>query len=195
MVFLSSKVLQAIEFAAVAHDHQYRKFPAKVPYISHLAAVCMVLCKSGYREDVVAAGALHDVLEDTKLTKGEIEKNFGQEVLDLVEAVTEHKNLPWKERKEDYIKRLETATEEAKAISGADLLANRASNLSGLKKGVNPWLKFADNENPKDHAKKIFDIDQKRFEMIKQNTNIPFVPELEAVMREVEELSWKLLEQ
>ncbi len=195
MSFLSPKVLRAVEFAAVAHDHQYRKFPAKVPYLSHIAAVVLILCKSGFDKDVLAAGALHDVLEDTKLSRAEIEQNFGKKVLELVEAVTERKSMPWKERKEEYLKRLQTASEEAKAISGADLLANRASNLAGLKKGINPWVKFADQEAPKDHAKKIFDIDRQRFEIIKQGINIPFVPELENVMKEVEELSWKLLGQ
>lgn len=191
MTYLSPKVLEALEFAAIAHKGQLRKFPNNVPYISHLAAVAFVLCEGGYSQDVIVAGVLHDILEDTSFTAEDVEKNFGSKVLQMVVAVTEHKGLPWQERKTKYLEQLSKASEEAKAISAADLLSNRLSNLLGLRKGLNAWGQFS--KNPSDYARRIFDIDQKRLEIIKQNTNITFISELESVMKEVEDLTWQML--
>ena len=56
---------KAIEFAAYAHRDQTRK-GTKIPYISHPYAVGMILLKAGCNEEVVAAGILHDTLEDTR---------------------------------------------------------------------------------------------------------------------------------
>ncbi len=167
MIYLPTRVLKALEFAAVAHKNQYRKFPAHVPYFTHLAVVCLTLSAADYSEDVIVAGALHDLLEDTSKTENDIEKEFGKNVLDLVIAVTEHKKLPWKERKEKYIEQLSETSEEAKAVSAADLLANRTSNLVGLRGGENPWIRFA-AKNPEEYARRIFEIDRKRLEVIKQ---------------------------
>ena len=193
MTYLSPKVLQALEFASIAHKGQFRKFPANVPYISHLVAVAQILSNAHYREEVIIAGLLHDIIEDTHFNAEDIAEPFGNEALDLVIAVTETKSLPWKERKEKYLSQIEAASEEAKAISAADLFANRLSNLLGLRKGENPWIRFS-TTNPSEYAKRIFEIDERRLAVIKQNTSIPFISELEAVMREVEELSWKMLD-
>lgn len=211
MPHFSPKVLQALEFASIAHKGQQRKFPANVPYISHLAAVAMILLESGYGENVIVAGLLHDIIEDTPFKGDDILENFGQEVYELVVAVTENKSLPWAERKEKYLQQIEAAPISAKAISAADLLANRLSNLLGLKRGENPWTRFS--KNPVEYAKRIFNIDQKRLEIIKKSASqadsqpsqnyggqtgssgsVPFIAELEAVMKEVEELSWKMLQ-
>ena len=105
-------------------------------------------------------------------------------------AVTENKSLPWAERKERYLEQIKTASVEVKAISGADLFANRLSNLLGLRKGENPWIRFS--KQPKEYAKRIFDIDEKRLAIIQGNP-IPFLPELEKVMKEVEDLTWQML--
>lgn len=193
MTYLSPKVLQALEFAAIAHKGQLRKFPANVPYISHLSAVAVILSNAGFDEDVVVAGLLHDIIEDTPFKGDDILENFGQKVYELVVAVTEQKSLPWAERKEKYLRQIEAAPVEAKAISAADLLANRLSNLLGLRRGENPWVRFS--KQPKEYAKRIFDIDEKRLAIIKSSGQpVPFLGELEQVMKEVEELSWKMLE-
>lgn len=192
MQYLSPKVLQALEFASIAHKGQLRKFPANVPYISHLLAVSYILSRAGYEEDVVVAGILHDIIEDTPFKAEDILENFGNEVYSLVVAVTENKSLPWIERKQKYLEQINLASNSAKAISGADLLANRLSNLLGLRRGENPWVRFS--KQPKDYAKRIFDIDKQRFDIIKKNEEIPFLSELELVMREVEDLTWKMLD-
>ncbi len=193
MEFLSPKFLEAMEFAATAHKGQLRKFPVGIPYISHLHAVSMILAKSGYEEDVVIAGILHDIIEDTPFTADDIKLRFGDKVLSLVLAVTEHKSLQWVERKEKYLNQLKQSSEEAKAISAADLLSNRLSNLLGLRSGTNPWVSFS--KNPAEYAKRIFEIDKRRMEVIKENTNIPFIKELELVAKEVEDITYKMLQQ
>lgn len=192
MTYLTPKVLQALEFAAIAHKGQLRKFPANVPYISHLSAVAVILSNAGFDEDVVVGGLLHDIIEDTQFKGDDILENFGQKVYELVVAVTEQKSLPWAERKEKYLRQIEAASDEAKAISAADLLANRLSNLLGLKRGENPWVRFS--KQPKEYAKRIFDIDEKRLAIIKKSGGVPFLGELEQVMKEVEDLSWQMLE-
>ena len=192
MTVLSPKILKALEFASIAHKGQLRKFPTNVPYISHLGAVALILSNAGFSETVVVAGILHDIIEDTPFKAEDIMENFGNEVYELVVAVTENKSLPWAERKERYLEQIQNAPVEAKAISGADLLANRLSNLLGLRLGENPWVRFS--KQPKDYAKRIFDIDEKRLAVIK-GSSISFLPELEAVMKEVEDLTWKMLEE
>lgn len=192
MTYLNPKILQALEFASIAHKGQLRKFPANVPYISHLAAVAAILSRAGFEDDVVVAGILHDIIEDTQFKADDLMENFGHEVYQMVVAVTENKSLPWAERKERYLKQIEAAPLEARAISAADLLANRLSNLSGLKRGENPWTRFS--KQPKEYAKRIFDIDEKRLEIIKKGGGVPFLPELESVMKEVEDLTWQMLD-
>jgi hypothetical protein len=191
MPYLSPKILEALEFAAIAHKGQFRKFPANVPYISHLLAVAHILHAADYAEEVITAGLLHDVLEDTPFKAEDIQQRFGDRVLELVVGVTEQKSLPWAERKEKYLKQLETADMEIKAISAADLLSNRLSNLLGLRRGENPWVKFS--KNPAEYSKRIFDIDRRRMEIIKQGANIPFMEELERVAKEVEDITQELI--
>jgi len=193
MHFLSPKFLEAMEFAATAHKGQLRKFPVGIPYISHLHAVSMILTKAGYDEEVIIAGILHDIVEDTQFTANDIKLRFGDKVLEYVLAVTEHKSLAWVERKEKYLNQLKQASEEAKAISAADLLSNRLSNLLGLRSGTNPWISFS--KTPAEYAKRIFEIDRRRMEVIKENTNIPFIKELELVAKEVEDITYKMLQQ
>ena len=191
MTYLTPKLLEAMEFASTAHKGQFRKFPPNIPYISHLTAVAQILSRAGFNEEVIIAGLLHDILEDTKHTAEELKQRFGDRVLALVLAVTENKSLSWIERKEKYLYQLQIADTEAKAISAADLLANRLSNLLGLRQGINPWLNFS--KTPAVYAQRIFDIDQRRMEIIRQAGGIPFLEELESVAKEVEDITRTML--
>jgi (p)ppGpp synthase/HD superfamily hydrolase len=79
---------QSIEFAAHAHRGQKRK-GTKIPYISHPYAVGMILQQAGCEEEVVAAGILHDTLEDTKTTEEDLLSLFGSVVLAIVKGSSE----------------------------------------------------------------------------------------------------------
>ncbi|WP_413165746.1 RelA/SpoT family protein [Capilliphycus salinus ALCB114379] len=82
----SEIVCKAFEFAYKLHEGQYRK--SGEPYINHPIAVAGLLRYLGSEGTVVAAGFLHDVIEDTEVTPDELESHFGSEVRQLVEGVT-----------------------------------------------------------------------------------------------------------
>ncbi|MGA1085501.1 MAG: RelA/SpoT family protein, partial [Vulcanococcus sp.] len=76
----------AFDFAFQLHDGQVRA--SGEPYICHPVAVADLLRDIGASAGVIAAGFLHDVVEDTEVTPEEIEQHFGSEVRGLVEGVT-----------------------------------------------------------------------------------------------------------
>ncbi len=76
----------AFDFAYQLHDGQFRA--SGEPYIVHPIAVADLLRDIGASTAVIAAGFLHDVVEDTQVTSEEIEQRFGEEVRALVEGVT-----------------------------------------------------------------------------------------------------------
>jgi RelA/SpoT family (p)ppGpp synthetase len=76
----------AFDFAFQLHDGQVRA--SGEPYICHPVAVADLLRDIGASAGVIAAGFLHDVVEDTDVTPEEIEQHFGAEVRGLVEGVT-----------------------------------------------------------------------------------------------------------
>ncbi|MFY7807120.1 MAG: RelA/SpoT family protein [Limnoraphis robusta] len=82
----SDIVCRAFEFAYKLHEGQYRK--SGEPYINHPIAVAGLLRYLGCEGTVIAAGFLHDVIEDTEVTPEEMEAHFGSEVRQLVEGVT-----------------------------------------------------------------------------------------------------------
>jgi len=79
-------ISRAFEFAYQLHKGQYRA--SGEPYIAHPVAVAGLLRDLGGSGVMIAAGFLHDVVEDTDVTPEEIESRFGVEVRQLVEGVT-----------------------------------------------------------------------------------------------------------
>ena len=71
-------------FAIKAHKGQIRKSEPDKPMIIHPISVGLLLEEYGYDDEVIAAGFLHDVVEDTKYTLEDIKKEFGDEVANLV---------------------------------------------------------------------------------------------------------------
>lgn len=82
----SSVICRAFNFAYQLHEGQYRK--SGEPYIAHPVAVASLLRDLGGDSVTIAAGFLHDVVEDTEVTPEEIEELFGLQVRQLVEGVT-----------------------------------------------------------------------------------------------------------
>ena len=81
-----SLICRAFNFAYALHEGQYRK--SGEPYIAHPIAVSGLLRDLGGDSAMIAAGFLHDVVEDTEVTPEEIEERFGPQVRQLVEGVT-----------------------------------------------------------------------------------------------------------
>lgn len=147
MPYQSDIIDLAIEFAAVAHEGQHRK-GTNVPYISHPTAVGMILLRAGCDEHVVAAGILHDTVEDTEVTIHDIEQQFGRAVAELVWAASEpDKSAKWEDRKTHTIEALRTASLEQKMLVCADKLHNALSILRELENiGEAVWEKFSRNK-------------------------------------------------
>ena len=124
-MFYSALIHDAMEFAAEKHEGQFRKNPDTIPYISHPAAVGIILGRADFGEQVIAASLLHDVLEDCGVTFDELASRFGPRVAELVQQVTEQKDVKdWNERKRLYREGLAKADHEGLAIACADHLNN-----------------------------------------------------------------------
>jgi GTP pyrophosphokinase len=76
----------AYQFSEAAHDGQYRR--SGEPYISHPVAVANILVEWHLDSQALAAALLHDVMEDTTVTKSEISQRFGRMVAELVDGVS-----------------------------------------------------------------------------------------------------------
>jgi len=93
-----TQVLRAYEFGASAHDGQTRK--SGEPYITHPVAVAQELAEMHLDAHAITAAILHDVVEDTSSSLGDIEENFGHEVAQLVDAVSKLDQIQFRSRAE-----------------------------------------------------------------------------------------------
>jgi (p)ppGpp synthase/HD superfamily hydrolase len=120
-------LFNAIEFAARAHRGQWRK-TTRVPYVVHCANVGRILARYRFPEYLVAAGFLHDVLEDTSTSFAELCDAFGLRVATLVQAVSNtDRTQGWDVRKYHAIQRLTTAPIDVVILKAADQLDNLQS--------------------------------------------------------------------
>jgi (p)ppGpp synthase/HD superfamily hydrolase len=133
----------AIEVAATAHKGQVRKGTG-IPYVSHPYAVGMLLARAGCSEEVVAAGILHDTVEDTYLTLNDIRDTFGERVAAIVEGCSEpEKGAPWETRKRHTLEYLRTASWEVRVVACADKLHNiRSIRKEHEQTGEQVWTRF-----------------------------------------------------
>ncbi|TSC68680.1 MAG: GTP pyrophosphokinase, partial [Parcubacteria group bacterium Gr01-1014_56] len=103
-------VEKAYAFAAEAHkDH--KRFSGE-PFLNHLASTAESLAELGMGSKTIAAGLLHDTIEDMKVDPATIEKEFGKEVLFLIEGVTKLGHLKYHgtERHRESLRKLLVAT-------------------------------------------------------------------------------------
>lgn len=85
---------KAYNFAKKAHEGQLRK--SGDPYFTHVANTALNLADLGMRATTISAGLLHDVMEDTLITKEELANEFGEEIVELVEGVTKLGKVKYK---------------------------------------------------------------------------------------------------
>ena len=137
---------EAIIFATVMHQGNVRKFENK-PYILHPLEVAQILSTMTNDQEIITAGILHDVVEDTDGTLENIEKRFGKRVAELVASESEkeypgeNRNETWKRRKEESLLVLKNSHDTGvQMLWLADNLANLRS-LSGIysEKGEALW--------------------------------------------------------
>ena len=138
-----NKLNEAILYAAKQHSGQLRK-GTDLPYIVHPMEVLNILIRMNAPEELLIAGVLHDVVEDTDAAIADIAERFGDTVAKLVNAHTEqNKDLPWWERKLASVEHLRTAPRDVKLLIMADKLSNiRSMAADHARIGDKLWERF-----------------------------------------------------
>ncbi len=119
-------VLKAFAFAAEKHRAQKRKGRGRHPYINHLIDVAELLWELGGVRDTVTivAGILHDTIEDTDTTAGELAALFDGSISSVVEEVTDDKGLSQPVRKRLQIEHAAGLSARARLVKIADKISN-----------------------------------------------------------------------
>lgn len=140
---------EAILYATIMHQGKKRKLTGS-PYILHPLEVAQIISTMTDDINVISAGVLHDIVEDTDGTLSEIRLRFGDRVAELVATETENKYreespvATWKKRKEESIAFLKNCKDnDARIIWLADKLANiRQLAQMYAEKGCTIWTGF-----------------------------------------------------
>jgi (p)ppGpp synthase/HD superfamily hydrolase len=93
----------ALEFASERHAGQ-RRPGDEASFVLHPVEVAALLERSHYPDHVVAAGVLHDVLEDTDAERSDLERSFGRDVAELVVAVSDDPSVEDEEERKDRVR-------------------------------------------------------------------------------------------
>jgi (p)ppGpp synthase/HD superfamily hydrolase len=147
MSAFSPRLEIALELAATAHKHQVRKGNG-MPYIVHPVHVAIILLKYGFSEEVVMAGLLHDMVEDTEMGLASIRERLGERVAELVKRMTdapygERERLSWEDQRAILLEHLRHGDPDVVAIKVADCLHNVATLKLELESiGVSIWERF-----------------------------------------------------
>ena len=127
-----SQLESAYHFSKAAHEGQYRK--SGEPYISHPLAVAGILAEWHLDTQALTAALLHDVTEDTAITKSEISRNFGMPVAELVDGVSKLDKIEFesqeKAQAENFRKMLLAMARDVRVI--LIKLADRLHNMRTL---------------------------------------------------------------
>ncbi len=125
-------IKKAYEYAKKLHDGQYRQ--SGEPYINHPLNVAYILADMHADRDTICAGLLHDVLEDTEITKEDIAHDFNQNVANLVDGVTKLSKMNFSSKQEQNLantrKIITGITEDVRII--IIKLADRLHNMRTL---------------------------------------------------------------
>lgn len=148
---------QALALAINAHKGQFRK-GTQIPYILHPMEAAAIVGTMTTDEEIIAAAALHDVLEDTETTIEEVIVLFGKRVGNLVASESEDKreDLPaastWKIRKQETLDHLKNAPIEVKMITLGDKLSNIRAIFRDYKAiGDELWQRFNQKDKNEHH--------------------------------------------
>jgi (p)ppGpp synthase/HD superfamily hydrolase len=124
-------VTEAAEFAARRHTGMVRKGRGNEPYVNHLAEVAHLLAVAtdGADAELVAAGWLHDTIEDTETTREELAEEFGVRVADIVAEVTDDMSFTKDQRRQRQIEDAPHKSPDAKLVKIADKISNVSARL------------------------------------------------------------------
>lgn len=147
--YIDSTLLdRAIIFAVNAHRNTERRGKG-FPYIVHPLEAVEIVATITPDQELLAAAALHDTIEDTDVTVEDIRREFGNRVAELVYAESDRftqgvsEEDSWHERKQAAIDRLAAAPHDAKIVAMGDKLSNmRAIYRDYMVKGDELWKIF-----------------------------------------------------
>jgi (p)ppGpp synthase/HD superfamily hydrolase len=176
----SPLVEKAIACAIRAHAGQERKGQPGVPYVVHPLHVGLLLARHGFEAAVVAAGILHDVLEDGGVTQADLERELGEEVASIVAEVSEDKSRSWEERKQHTIDSIPAMSAGARAVTAADKVHNLADlDRLLLERGHSVWKLFRRGREP------TLDYYRRVLERLERHLPHPLTTELAALLERV----------
>lgn len=142
---MSERILdRAIVFAVDAHAGVTRR-DGHTPYILHCTETAAITATMAEDPEVLAAAVLHDILEDTAVTREQLADTFGPRITELVVELSENKrsDLPpedtWLVRKEETIDTLERTSDPAVRMI---FLGDKLSNLRGI---YRDYLQYGDD--------------------------------------------------
>src|SRR5262245_66105237 len=119
------RLTKALAFAAEAHRNHRRKGASQEPYINHLIEVLdLVASVEGADMDVLIAGLLHDVLEDTQTGYDELATAFGERVARIVQENSDDMTLPKPERRRARLAGISKKSRDARLVKFADIISN-----------------------------------------------------------------------
>ncbi|MEX0916608.1 MAG: HD domain-containing protein [Candidatus Spechtbacterales bacterium] len=185
---LTPLIYKAIHEAARLHDGQTRKI-IELPFIVHPFSVGFILAHYTDDEEVIAAGILHDTLEDVKgYEYRDLRANFGNRVADIVMNVTEYQDGSWREIRQFYLNTLRGGTTEAVMVSCADKIHNILSTIEGIEaKGEGFWGEFQGGR-----ADYLWYYEEV-LAIAKERLDSPIVQEFEGVLARAKETIFKNL--
>ena len=126
---------EALDFANQRHAGQTRDLD-DLPFVTHPMEVARLLHEAGYQDEVVAAGVLHDVLEDTDAERSDLESRFGRRVAELVEALTDDPSIvDDDERRAALRRKVADAGECAAVVFAADKVSKARELRLRLSRG------------------------------------------------------------
>ena len=135
---------RAILFAVRAHAGTPRRGKG-FPYIVHPMEALAIVATMTDDQELLAAAALHDVVEDTDVTLEDLRSQFGERVAALVDTESDRngEGKDWRTRKEESLKRLREASRDGKIVAMGDKLSNmRAIARDFTTKGEVFWDLF-----------------------------------------------------
>jgi (p)ppGpp synthase/HD superfamily hydrolase len=138
----SELIAHALAVATAAHAGQIRNGSGGLPYIEHPRMVAATLAARDYADSTLAAALLHDVVEDSETTVEELRAEFGDEIADLVAALSDDESIEsYRERKDEHRRRVAAVDGDALAIYAADKLTNITTLDAAIEAG---GMKVAD---------------------------------------------------
>jgi GTP pyrophosphokinase len=124
----SELIARALAKATAAHAGQIRNGSGGLPYIEHPRMVAATLAARDYDEATLAAALLHDVVEDSDTTVEDLRGEFGDQVADLVAALSDDESIEsYRDRKDEHRGRVAAVDGDALAIYAADKLTNMST--------------------------------------------------------------------